>query len=264
MKNNLFPVVLLSFIILLAGGCQFSSDNSKSTGKAKNDSIKIITKNFHDNPGSPIEWKIPMKLDKEGKFVRHGVAIRYSKSGKVIEKIPYVMGKKEGTRLTYHSTGKVYKEQPYKDNKLNGTCKRYDRQGKLTAEYPYRNGLPGTGLVEYTNLGKKRPVPKISVQKKDLIKTSGKYILVLSLTGKGTERIKSVQFYEGKLINGKYYHKNLAPARNISSKKGEIVITLPKGSSFNKTVNIVAVAKTSSGLKLILQKPVKIAVRRGM
>jgi len=262
MKNLLIISTLL--FGLLITGCQNSGGSSGNTKSAKNDSVKIIMKHFHDNPSSPIEWKIPMKLDKDGKFVRHGTAIRYSKSGKVIEKIPYVMGKKEGTRLSYHSTGKVYKEQPYKNNKLNGICKRYDRQGRIAAEYPYKNGLPGTGLVEYTNLGKKRPIPKISIQKKDMINTSGKYVLILTLTGKGTERIKSVQFYEGKLLEGKYLHKNLAPARNISSKKGEIVFELPKGSSITRTINIIAVAKTSSGLKLILQKPVKIAVRRGM
>jgi hypothetical protein len=97
-----------------------------------------------------------------------------------------------------------------------------------------------------------------------MINTNGKYIITLSLQGKGKERIRSVQFYEGKLIDGKYFHKNLVPVRNISSKKGEIVIELPKGTAMNKTINIVAVAKTTSGLKLILQKPVKIAIRRGM
>ena len=258
--KKLASITVLIFSILIAG-CQSSGSGSKSTNTAKNDSIKIITRNFNDNPGSPVEWKIPMKLDKEGKFVRHGVAVRYLKSGKVAEKIPYVMGKKEGARLTYHSTGKVYKEQPYKNNKLNGICKRYDRQGKLTAEYPYMNGLPGTGLTEYTNLGKKRPVPYISIERKDMLRTSGKYVLILTLKGKGTERIKSVQFYEGKLIDGKYYHKNLMPARNISKKKGEIVFELSRGASLNKTINIVAVAKTSTGLKLILQKPIKLAIR---
>ena len=261
--KSLFIISAVVFSLLITG-CQTSGSGSSGKSSTKNDSTKIVMKHFNDNPSSPVQWKIPMKLDKDGKYVRHGVAIRYLKSGKIAEKIPYVMGKKEGVRLTYHSTGKVYKEQPYKDNKLNGTCKRYDRQGRITAEYPYKNGLPGTGLVEYTNLGKKRPVPSIAVQRKDMINTNGKYIITLSLQGKGKERIRSVQFYEGKLIDGKYFHKNLVPVRNISSKKGEIVIELPKGTAMNKTINIVAVAKTTSGLKLILQKPVKIAIRRGM
>ena len=256
-------IIIASAIIfnLLLAGCQSSGNKQGQVKTPKNDSIRVIIKHFNDHPSSPIEWKVPMKMDKKGKFVRNGTAIRYTKSGKIVEKIPYVMGKKEGVRLTYHTTGKVYKEQPYKDNKLNGICKRYDRQGKLTAEYPYKNGVPGTGLVEYTNLGKKRPDPQISVKRKDQLKTQGRYVLVLSLTGKGAERIKSVQFYNGKLIDGKYFHKNLMPARNITSKKGEIVFELSRGLELDKTINVIAVAKTYTGLILILQKPVKISVR---
>ena len=262
MKNILLIATLILSLIIT--GCQSSGNKKETTGSVKNDSTRIILKNYNDDPSSPVEWKIPMKMDKDGKFVKNGTSIRYSKSGKVYEKIPYVMGKKEGVRLTYHTTGKVYKEQPYKDNKLNGTCKRYDREGKITAEYPYRNGMPGIGLIEYTNLGKKRPVPYISIVKKDMIKSSGRYVLELSLKGNGADRIKSVQFYQGKLVEGKYFHKNLMPARKVSSKKGELVFELPKGASVNKTINIVAYAKTKTGLTLILQKPVKISVRRGM
>ena len=260
MKNILVISTLLLSILFI--GCQFSGSKKETAESSKNDSIRVVVKHYNDNPSSPVEWKIPMKKDKNGKFVRHGIAIRYSKSGRVYEKIPYVMGKKQGLRLTYHTTGKVYKEQPYENNNLNGTCKRYDRDGKLTAEYPYRNGMPGTGLVEYTNLGKKRPVPYISIVRKDMIRSTGRYILELSLKGKGADRIKSVQFYHGKLVDGKYFHKNLMPARKISSKRGEISIEVPKGSSINKTVNIVAYAKTNTGLTLILQKPVKVSVRR--
>jgi len=255
--------LIISTIIfgLLIAGCQTSGNKTKKVPTVKNDSIRIITKNFNDNPGSPVEYKIPMKLDDHGKFVKHGTTVRYLKSGKVAAKTSYVMGKKEGVRLTYHSTGKVYKEQPYKNNKLNGICKRYDRQGNITAEYPYKGGVPGIGLIEYTNLGKKRPVPVISIVKKDEITTTGKYKLLLSISGKGKERVKSVQFYQGKLIEGKYFHNNLTPVRNLSSKKGEIVFELHKGAVLNKTINIVAVITTTTKLKLIIQKSVKVAVR---
>ena len=255
--------LIISTIIfgLLITGCQTSGKKTTKVSSVKNDSIRIITKNFNDNPGSPVEYKIAMKLNADGKFVKHGTTIRYLKSGKVAAKTTYVMGKKEGVRLTYHSTGKVYKEQPYKNNKLNGICKRYDRQGNVTAEYPYKNGLPGIGLVEYTNLGKKRPDPVISIVKKDEIKTTGKYKLLLSISGKGSERVKSVLFYYGKLIDGKYYHNNLTPARNLSSKKGEIEFELRKGAVLNKTINVVAVITTTTKLRLIIQKSVKIAIR---
>ena len=258
--KQIFILLIIAATTLLTG-CQFSETKTSKTNVVKNDSVRVITKNFNDNPGSPVEYKIPMKMGADGEFVKHGTTVRYLKSGKVAAKTTYVMGKKEGARLTYHSTGKVYKEQPYKNNKLDGICKRYDRQGKITAEYPYKSGLPGIGLVEYTNLGKKRPVPVISIVKKDEIASAGRYKLLLSITGKGSDRVKSVQFYHGKLIDGKYFHKNLTPARNLSSKKGEIVIELRKGTVFNKTINVVAVITTRSNLKLILQKSVKVAVR---
>jgi len=258
--KQIFILFIITAIALLSS-CQTTGTKSPKANSVKNDSIKILTKNFNDNPGSPIEYKVPMKLDADGKFVRHGTTVRYLKSGKVAGKTTYVMDKKEGVRYTYHSTGKIYKEQPYENNKLSGICKRYDRQGKVTAEYPYKSGMPGIGLVEYTNLGKKRPVPVISIIKKDEIASNGRYKLILSISGKGKERVKSVQFYHGKLIEGKYFHQNLTPARNLSSKKGEIVIELRKGTVFNKTINVVAVVTTTSKLKLILQKPVKISVR---
>jgi len=94
-----------------------------------------------------------------------------------------------------------------------------------------------------------------------MIKSSGKYILELSIKGKGADRIKSVQFYQGKLIDDKYFHKNLMPVNKVSNKKGEIVFQLRSGAFINNTLNIVAVAKTYTGLKLILQKPVKVSVK---
>ncbi|NPA37962.1 MAG: hypothetical protein GXO47_14060 [Chlorobi bacterium] len=257
-----FIIFLFAVALVVPGGCTFSGNTKTVSAKVKkNDSIRIIKKHFNDNPSSPVEWVIPMKKNATGQIVKNGVAVRFLKSGRKVEEIPYVMGKKEGTRLKYHSTGKVYKEQPYKNDKLNGICKRYDRQGNLTAVYPYKNSMPGTGLKEYTNLGKLRPDPVISVTRKDEIKTNGKYKLILTLTGEGAKRIKSVKFYRGNLIEGKYFHENLMPARMISSKKGEIVFELSPGTVLNSTVNIIADARTYTGLHLILQKPVKISVR---
>lgn len=232
-----------------------------SHGQAKNDSTIVKSKHFNDDPNSPVEWEVGMKKTPEGTYVRHGESVRYTKSGALAEKLYYNNNKKEGVRLTYHSTGKVYKEQPYVNGRLDGICKRYDRDGNITAEYPYKNGLAGVGLIEYTNLGKTRPVPTISIQKVDNIKANSTYSLKLSLTGDGAERIKSVEFYEGKLVEGKYYHKNLTPLKQLSSKKGELVINVPKGFQVNKELNIIAVAKTSSGLQLIVQKPASVNVR---
>jgi len=254
---------LLVLCISLAS-CQFFGPQKEivKTGTTQADGTFIKKHHFNNNPQSPIEWKISMKYtDGSKSAIRHGVSNRFSKTGKLLETINYIDNKKDGLRLTYHSTGKVYKEQVYKQGRLHGLCKRYDREGKLTAEYEYKNGLPGVGLKRYTNLGKQRPDPTIHIQKVNNIRTNNTYTLKLSLSGEGAKSIKSVEFFEGKLIEDKYLHKNLTQAKVVSSKKGEITIKLPKGSALNKTLNIIAVCRTSDHLKLVMQKSIKVDAR---
>jgi antitoxin component YwqK of YwqJK toxin-antitoxin module len=258
--------LVISLIIFSHGltSCNFFTPQKpakKETTVTNADGKFFQKRHFNNDPSAPVEWKISLKKTEDGETVREGITIRYSKSGKVYEKINYKNNKKEGKRLTYHSTGKVWKEQMYKNGKLEGICKRYDREGKLTAEYNYKAGLPGIGLKEYTNLGKEKEMPYLNIQKIDEVRTNARYRLKLSLVGNGIKRIKSVEYYEGELIEGKYYHKNLARAKALSSKTGEFNFGVPQGHVLNKTFNIVAVATTTSGLKLILQKKVSIAVR---
>ncbi len=262
MKQTL--IFTLVFFSLFFINCQTS--HKKHTKEQKNktthsDSIKIISKHFNDNPHSRIEWKIPVIKNKEGKYVRQGTAIRYTVTGKVAEKIPYVLDKKEGKRLYFYPNGKVYLEQTYKNDKLNGESKLFNRQGKVIAKQEYMNDMPGTGLMEYTAKGNVIPLPELSIEAVDELKITGKYILKFSLTGEGAERIKSVKYYQGKLYKGKYLrYRNLLPATKKPNKKGEIIIDLPPHSEFNHTLNIIAVAKTYSGLKLILQRPVSVHI----
>ena len=261
--KNLASLLLLS-IVIATTSCQFfGGDNSKSqSGETKNaDGTIIKTKHFNNDPNGPIEWKVSVKVKEDGSTIRHGLSTRYSKNGKVYEKINYVDNKKHGLRLTYHSTGKVWKEQSYVNGKLDGLCKRYDRDGNLAAEYSYKSGLPAVGLKEYTNLGKEREQPTLKVTKVNEIATANRYVLKLSLAGENLKRIKSVEYYMGDLIEGKYYHKNLTPAKPISGKKGELRFGVPKGHVLDKTINVIAVAKNYDGLSLILQKKVSISVR---
>jgi len=256
--------VLVAILLISLSSCQFFGPSKEvvKTGTTNADGTFIKKRHYYDDNTAPVEWEISMKFkDGNKSAIRHGLSKRYSKSGKLLETINYKDNKKEGTRITYHSTGKVYKEQPYVDGRLTGICKRYDREGRITAEYEYKNGLPGVGLKRFTNLGKQRPDPIIKIAKNDNIRTSSTYTLTISLSGEGTKSIKSVEFFEGQLIEGKFYHKNLSAAKKLSSKKGEIRIKLPKGSSINKTLNIVAVCTTTDGLKLIMQKPVKVDAR---
>jgi hypothetical protein len=254
--------LMVAIVAITLSSCQFFAPQKEVVKTNKSADGTIIKKrHFNDDPSSPVEWEISMKFQDGSKSaIRHGISKRFTKSGKLAETINYVNNKKEGVRLTYHSTGKVYKEQPYKDGRLHGVCKRYDRQGNITAEYEYKNGLPGAGMKRYTNLGKLRPDPVLKIVKKDNIRTSGSYILSLSLVGDGAKSVKSVEFFEGQLIEGKFFHKNLSPARKLSGKKAEIRIKLPKGSSVNKTFNVIAKCKTADGT-LIIQKSVHVDAR---
>ncbi len=256
-------IIIALLAIFTLTDCQFFTDKQETAKKetTSKDGTFIKKRHFYDDPGAPVQWEISMKY-KEGSesAIRHGLAKRYSKSGKLLETINYADNKKDGMRIAYHSTGKIFKEQPYKNGRLHGICKRYDRQGKLTAEYEYKDGLPGVGLKRYTNLGKLRPNPAINIRKTDNIRVDGTYRLSISLSGEGIQRISGLEFFEGQLIEGKYFHKNLSPLRKVSATKAELSIKLPKGSHINKTLNIVAKCKTAEGL-LILQKPVTIDAR---
>jgi len=254
---------ILALSIFVFSSCQFfAPETQTNTSGGKNPDGTVVKKtNFNNDPSAPVQWEVTYKLMDDGPALKHGLAKRYYKTGKLAETFTYVNNKKEGIRTTYHGNGKVYKEQMYKNNLLDGICKRYDRDGNLVAEYPYKGGLPGVGLVEYTNLGVKRDAPVLSIKKQDNLRTKGNYIITCSLTGENANRVKSVEFYHGQLIEGKYYHKNLTPLRPISDTKGQLTINVPRGSSLNKTLNFVAVAKTHDGLLYILQKKVALDVR---
>lgn len=244
-------------------GCQFFGPDKKVVKKGdKNpDGLVIKKSHFNNDPNAPVEWKTTYKLQKDGPAQRHGLSTRYSKSGKVYETVNYKDNKKEGIRTYYHQNGKVFKEYTYKDNKRDGVSKRFDRDGNLVAEFTYKSGLPGVGLKEYTNTGKMRPVPVFSLKKVDNIRAAGSYSVVCTLSGDAVKRIKKVEFFQGDLIDGKYFHKNLKPIKSVSSRKGELKIAVPKGTKINKTLNFVVVATTSEGLKYIIQKKTTIDVR---
>ncbi|GAF01992.1 MORN repeat variant [Saccharicrinis fermentans DSM 9555 = JCM 21142] len=265
-KSKLFimrKLFALLVMVMVLSACDFFAPQQASTKKAATnpDGTYIQKKHFNNDPSSPVEWKVSLKKNEKGEVVRHGLSIRYSNAGKVYEKINYVNNKKEGKRYTYHSNGKVWKEQEYKNGRLDGTCKRYDRSGNITAEYFYKGGMVGTGLKEYTNLGKLRDQPTLRIQKVDEIRSINMYRIKASLVGEGADRVKSVEYYEGKLIEGKFFHKNLTICNVNKNKTGVFNYEVPKGAVLDKSFNIVAVATMTSGMKLILQRKVSVSVR---
>ena len=100
---------------------------------------------------------------KDGK--KEGVTIVYSKSGMIIEEIPYKEGKITGIRRNFLEDGKIYSEISYKDDledgyyklfegnekpvadgfyvagKKDGEWNFYDEKGKITETLKYQNGF---------------------------------------------------------------------------------------------------------------------------
>lgn len=240
---------------------EMMGSNKADKPKAKKQGSFVKKIHYDDDVHQPVKWKVTMKYNEDGVAVRHGESFRYWESGTLASKSTYVDDKKEGPSFSYYRNGKVWKEQFYINDKISGLCKRFDRKGSLTAEYPYKAGFPGLGLKEFTNLGKQRKQPVIKVQRIDELRTAHRYTLKLSLTGENVKRYKNVTFYSGQLIEGLYFNKNMSELEILSEKEGQLVIDVPKGYVFDKTLSIVAVAKNKDGLKLILNKKVEVSVR---
>lgn len=262
LMKKLWLVVPVVGVIAFVGCQPKGSGASESQASAENDSIKIEKRHFNNNPKQPVEWEVTRKKAPDGTYFRHGESRRYTASGKLAEKLNYVNNKKEGQRLFYYTEGKVWKEQNYKNNLLDGECKKFFRDGKVEAEYSYLAGNPGVGLKEYFNSGKQKPSPSLVVTQTDEIKATGYHRLTANLSGDGMDRIKKVEFYEGALVDGKFADiKKLTPFKQLSATKGEMLLSVPKGTFINSDLNIVAIATTKTGLKLVLTTRVHVAVR---
>jgi hypothetical protein len=262
----LFLLVSLFFVVKykdqLGLKINLNVEEQKKEDAEKPKAVKkgAFVKNIHygHDPSQPLKWKVNMKYDKKGKGIRHGESIRFWKTGEMASRMNYVEDKKQGDYRAYYKNGKVWKILPYENGQVSGLCKHFDRSGRLTAEYWYKNGLPGTGLKEYTNLAKQRTQPSIKVDRIDEIRSKGKYTLQLSLVGENVNRYKKIKFYIGDLIEGKYFSDNMPEVQSVSATKGRIIFEVPKGYEVNKSINIVAVALNAESLKLILQKKVEL------
>lgn len=73
--------------------------------------------------------------------IEQGMRIAYSVDGQVLERTPYVDGKKHGLALSYYSdTGNIRSEHNYKDNLVEGEGREYYANGQLRQVANYHNG----------------------------------------------------------------------------------------------------------------------------
>lgn len=262
-------ITLLSLVILItlfSSSCKVATSpdgtGSIATAEESNDSIEVKQTKYR---GSKVtEWEVRYRKLADGTKIREGISKRYLQTGKLAETVNYVYGKKEGLRTYFYQEGTVWKEIEYAKGRRNGSFKKFDRKGNLDAQMEYKNGYPGVGLKEFYDSGKEKEDPRLVLNESNKIKENGNYIITASLLGDGVKRIKRVEFYETRLLDGKYFNersKKMVLLTKLSAHKGELKIPVRRGEFVDNTVNIVAVITTKTGLKLILQKSVHVGVR---
>lgn len=219
MKNLLAITVILATFLM--GACNSGSSKKSGAGEEENDSI-LINKEYHSTGGL---WKVTRgkKVDVKGttQYVRDGESLEYYKTPKnaLASKANYKDGKRDGIYTKYHTNGKVYFQVPYVDGKMDGVKKTYYKDGKLQAETPYKLGCIGQGTKEYSSTGNELPNKTLKVWTKKNGSSVTVYAKVLS-NGKITKR---AEFFEGMLIEGNYWHKNL---KKMTVKNGVAEVTL--------------------------------------
>lgn len=257
--KNLTCLLLLLFVF---NSCDFIKDKTtktqeKSTGEntdASKPKIKNGPKKYYFATGE-LKSNVTYKDNK-----KVGMSETFYKSGEKQYDIPYVDGMKHGIVKWYYKDGKVYRETDYKKGKKSGYQRKYWENGKLKSEAFYKDNLASVGLIEISKTKKKKTAPSIEVQKINLLNTKQEYVLKFKLSNGR----KKVMFYQGKLVEGKFFPENggkgIVELKTVAG-VGELRIPVPKGFNVDKVLSFVAVESTAYQNKRIISKKVKVSVR---
>ncbi len=246
--------LLFAFVLL---ACSKPADEKKSTDGAEGTSItgpngeQIVRIKF---PTGELKSEV---IYKDGK--KNGIARTFDKDGSVILELPYVNNKREGTSKKYYAGGKILAQSTeYKDDLMFGLQKRYRGNGNLMSEARYEYDKPCADLKEYLeNQSLKKKYPVINVKVENKVKTTGIYLLRVSLS----ERMRNVKFYKGKLSKSGCMLDGMEYVRlDESTRTGEISYYLPPGGFVMEELNIVATYETIMGNTAIAQKQFHVAV----
>jgi hypothetical protein len=181
---------------------------------------------------------------KDGK--RNGITTTFYKDGKVSVESNYVNNIKSGIEKKYYENGAVYRTRQYLNGKMNGEEKRYYRDGILMTRQTYKDNMPANDLQEYHRSGNLiTKYPKLvfkTIRNRDYHKQK---IVQFYFE----DRSNPVQFYEGKLLEGKYFD-DLASPLPIKNGIGEVVVY----TTFSGKVTISAKMITRNRAPYIVQK----------
>ncbi|RUT73041.1 toxin-antitoxin system YwqK family antitoxin [Ancylomarina longa] len=265
---NRFFYPILTIILIFLSSCNLNVDGIKSFFNSRKEvgkKTEIVKKEVTTPKIKNGEVKYYYKSGKVKSIVNFkdnkkvGVSHTFYKTGEKQYEIPYVDGMKDGKVIWFYRSGKVYRTTEFRRGKKTGYQRKYYENGKLKSENFYKNSLLSTGLREISNTGKVKAVPHIVIQKINQLKTSQTYIVRLKLSNLS----KKVTFYNGELIDGKFFPENGRGFMEIPSKKGvaDIKFHINKGFQLNNTLHIIAVETTYYKNKRLLSKNIPISVR---
>jgi antitoxin component YwqK of YwqJK toxin-antitoxin module len=237
----IFPFMMIGLII--ASGCSSKRREQIVSGK-----LNGLHKYYYPDGQLYLEINYQDSLP-------HGTTKRYYKNGKLLEQSEYRRGIMHGLSKKFHDNGQLSQEVYYDSGRMNGIRKKYRKDGTLASEVPYYFDNPCAGIKEYFLSG--NPVnnyPSIVITPKDAILKEDRYTLYISLSNKHT----MVEFYTGKLTDGKYIDEDAYPITTENG-IGSLSYFLPRGAFIMEKLNIIAKVKTDLGNYYITQIPYNLA-----
>lgn len=262
----LLLVITFTSCDLIGGGStneKNTATNKTSKSSIPKDSLTVAVKKW---PNGNIREKaeaININYGVKGldaKWIRHGELTEYqeNKKGVLLSRTMYNMGKKEGKAYKYYEDGKVYIEWFYTNGKKDGLVKKFSDEGAPISVVPYKQDRLGVGTIEYSNTtGKPLTMPKLQVWTKDDRRANGTFTVYAKVVSKHGTNLKA-SFYEGLLIEDKYYHKNLEANKftmgsdRIASKKYYVSNGIPQ------QISVVAKFTTIKRTPVLLNKKISV------
>ncbi len=210
-SKYLFPSIVL--ILLLVSCNQQNKTNTEITTETETeisgDGIHIV-KNYHEGK---LQSEFTIKDS-----MKNGMGKIYYLDGRLSSVCNYTNGLKNGVEEKYYTEGSLYRTREYSEGKINGLEKRYYRNGQLKTLLSYKNDMPGTGLIEYHPDGTKvTEYPEFTYEIINNRDYERQKILIFYFP----DINKNVSFYEGQLVEGKYFDRSVSPC-GIRDGKGEI------------------------------------------
>jgi len=265
---NRFFYPILTIILIFLNSCNLNIDGIKSFFNSKKEVSKkteIVKKEVATPKVKNGEVTYYYKSGKVKSIVNFkdnkkvGVSHTFYNTGEKQYEIHYVDGMKDGKVIWFYQSGKVYRTTEFRRGKKTGYQLKYYENGKLKSENLYKNNMLAQGLREISNTGKVKSTPEIEYQKINQLSNSETYIIRLKLSNSS----KRVKFYNGELVDGKYFPENGRGFMEIPSHKGraEIKFHLSKGFQLNNTLHIIAVETTYYKNTRILSKNIPISIR---